>query len=502
MNIFEKIQKKRLDVIIDIIPKLEGTKDDFSKCVIEVPHLGKSIVVEVPNTIMVGQMITKCGLGKKDKTGETGDLILKVIDIESYDIEISTKAVLSGPESAVSVVNVFIPHTSNTIALNVPNNTKEGTVFRLRDRGLHNANGNRGTLYIRIDKIVRYDIDISIKVDLVGPEDAKTVHTVEIPHLKKVVEVAIPNDIEIGQTIRLKGLGWEDGAGNKGDVYLKIEDIIDDNNRKSDMGDGYDRLNSLIGLESIKEEVNGMIDFVRIQIKRKEQGLKSVPMSLHCVFSGNPGTGKTTIARILADVYKEIGVLSKGQLVEVDRSDLVSQYIGETAIKTQEKIKEAIGGILFIDEAYTLIKEDSPRDFGQEAIDTLLKAMEDYRDEFIVIVAGYDELMKKFINSNPGLKSRFSRVIHFPDYSSEEMYQIFRLMCREYQYRMTPEAKKVLKFKLEQLESNKEPNFANAREVRNLFEKVIRNQAIRLSNSPSNDMMKIIEQDILLIGEN
>ncbi len=257
-------------------------------------------------------------------------------------------------------------------------------------------------------------------------------------------------------------------------------------------------MNSLIGLGSIKEDISGMIDFVKIQKIRRDQGLKTVPLSLHCVFSGNPGTGKTTIARILAEVYKEMGILSIGHLVEVDRSELVSQYIGETAIKTMEKIKESLGGVLFIDEAYTLVKEDNPRDHGQEAVDTLLKAMEDYRDDFIVIVAGYENLMKKFINSNPGLASRFSKVFNFPDYSAEEMFDIFYYMCRKYQYRMTADAKYLLNMKLLQIEKNKGDNFSNARGVRNMFEEVVRYQAIRIANANTNtyDIAVITGQDI------
>lgn len=251
----------------------------------------------------------------------------------------------------------------------------------------------------------------------------------------------------------------------------------------------YDKLNNLIGLTAIKNDVSNMINLVKMQIKRKEQGLKTVPVSLHLVFTGNPGTGKTTIARILADIYKEIGVLSKGQLVEVDRSGLVAGYVGQTAIKTQEKINEALGGILFIDEAYTLVKDG--QDFGQEAIDTLLKAMEDHRDDFIVIVAGYTNLMQNFINSNPGLKSRFNKYIEFPDYSADELVRIFYSMCNEYQYTLTADADIILKEKLFEMEKNKDANFANARDVRNLFEMVITRQATRLSQETSNNIMEI-----------
>ena len=212
---------------------------------------------------------------------------------------------------------------------------------------------------------------------------------------------------------------------------------------------------------------------------REEKGMKSVPVSLHLVFSGNPGTGKTTVARILAKLYKEIGILSQGQLVETDRSGLVAGYVGQTAIKTQKKIQEAMGGILFIDEAYMLNQKDE--NFGQEAIDTILKAMEDHRDKFIVIVAGYTELMKEFVESNPGLKSRFNKFFEFPDYTVDELQQIFELQCKKYQYKLTEEADKAVREEIVRLESEKGENFANAREVRNLFEKIITNQAARVS---------------------
>ena len=235
---------------------------------------------------------------------------------------------------------------------------------------------------------------------------------------------------------------------------------------------------------------------MHMQIRRQKQGLKTVPVSLHLVFSGNPGTGKTTVARILAEVYKEIGVLSEGQLIEVDRSGLVAGYVGQTAIKTQEKIEEAIGGILFVDEAYTLVKDGN--DYGQEAIDTILKAMEDHRDDFIVIVAGYTKQMKDFIDSNPGLKSRFNKFIEFPDYTADELVQIFTKMCVEYDFEMTAEAMEIMKKRIYTMEKNKNENFANARDVRNMFEKVITNQATRLAKNPMDDIKRIVADDFVL----
>ena len=243
---------------------------------------------------------------------------------------------------------------------------------------------------------------------------------------------------------------------------------------------GMEELQELIGLTTVKHDVEELIGLAKVRKMREEKGMKAVPVSLHLVFSGNPGTGKTTVARILAKLYKEIGILSEGQLVETDRSGLVAGYVGQTAIKTQKKIEEAMGGVLFIDEAYTLNQEGE--NFGQEAIDTILKAMEDKRDQFIVIVAGYTQLMRDFVESNPGLRSRFNKFFEFPDYTVDELQQIFELQCKKYQYKLTEEADAEVRKEIIRLESEKGENFANAREVRNLFEKIITNQAARVAD--------------------
>ena len=256
-------------------------------------------------------------------------------------------------------------------------------------------------------------------------------------------------------------------------------------------------LEGYIGLGSIKKEVNNLINMVTVYKLRREHDLPTVDLSLHMVFSGNPGTGKTMIARLMSRIYKCLGILSKGQLVEVDRSGLVAGYVGQTATKTSEVIKKAMGGVLFIDEAYTL-NSSSENDFGQEAIDTILKAMEDNRDDLVVIVAGYDGLMDRFIHSNPGLESRFNRYLHFDDYTQEEMMGIFEMQCKKGCYTLTEEAKEAVNEFIAESNTNS-ISFGNARGVRNIFEMILVNQANRLAEAEEitrESLMEITLDDV------
>jgi SpoVK/Ycf46/Vps4 family AAA+-type ATPase len=265
-----------------------------------------------------------------------------------------------------------------------------------------------------------------------------------------------------------------------------------------DISKPLQELNEMIGLNQVKYEITTLINIVKINKLREEKELKQPPLSLHLIFSGNPGTGKTTVARILAKIYYRLGILSKGHLIETDREGLVAGYIGQTAIKTKEIIERAKGGILFIDEAYSLAPSNAGNDFGQEAIDTLIKAMEDYRDDLIVIAAGYPDLMKSFLKSNPGLQSRFNTFINFEDYNPDELLEIFTSFCKQHNYIVEPGAVDTLTGIFEDIYSKTDETFANARTVRNFFEKSIQRQANRLANSGTlseNDLQTLVIED-------
>ena len=261
-------------------------------------------------------------------------------------------------------------------------------------------------------------------------------------------------------------------------------------------------LESYIGLEAVKQEVKNLINMVKVHQMREANGLPTTDLSLHMVFSGNPGTGKTTIARLMARIYHALGILSGGQLVEVDRSGLVAGYVGQTALKTSKVIEKALGGVLFIDEAYAL-NGGGDNDFGQEAIDTILKAMEDHREDLVVIVAGYDDLMEDFIHSNPGLESRFNRFLPFADYSLDEMMDIFATQCKKGAYELESGAEEQVRAFIRE-ENTDGISFGNARGVRNLFERILVQQANRLASLETvtrEDLMKLTSEDVTAARE-
>ncbi len=285
-----------------------------------------------------------------------------------------------------------------------------------------------------------------------------------------------------------------DVAEVKSSVSSKEDDgnVRVQSNEKISLEEALEKLNRLEGLGTVKNQVRDWVDQIKVFKMRKDRGLPVPDMSYHMVFMGNPGTGKTTVARIMSQIYCALGILSEGQLVEVDRSDLVAGYVGQTALKTQAAIKKAVGGILFIDEAYTLA--GSGVDFGQEAIDTLLKAMEDNRSDLVVIVAGYDELMNKFINSNPGLRSRFKNYINFTDYTGAELFNIFTGMCSNNGYRLEDDVKTAMRAYFNALYQNRDENFGNGRDVRNLFESIVTRQSRRIASAsrPTDEDMQTI----------
>ena len=256
-------------------------------------------------------------------------------------------------------------------------------------------------------------------------------------------------------------------------------------------------LDTYIGLNVVKDEVHDLINMVQVYKLREQHDLPTTDMSLHMVFTGNPGTGKTMMARMMARIYRSLGILSKGQLVEVDRSGLVAGYVGQTALKTQKVIEKAMGGVLFIDEAYAL-NGKSENDFGQEAIDTILKAMEDHRDDLVVIVAGYTELMDRFIHSNPGLESRFNRFLMFEDYTPEQMAAIFKMQCKKGCYVLAQGTEELVRDFI--AEESADDSFGNARGVRNLFEHILvaqNNRLAKMENVTRDDLMQILPDDVL-----
>ncbi len=257
-------------------------------------------------------------------------------------------------------------------------------------------------------------------------------------------------------------------------IIHELKNIEDDSLEKV-----LQELNNLVGLENVKKDVNELVNLLKVQQTRTTQGLKNIEITLHTVFIGPPGTGKTTVARLLGRIFKHLEFLSKGQLIETDREGLVAGYVGQTATKVDALVNQAKGGVLFIDEAYAL-NQNIGNDYGAEAVNTLLKRMEDFREDFAVVVAGYDEPMQIFIDSNPGLRSRFNRYFHFDHFSPIELFSIFETYCKKTDFVLTEEAKEKLKDTFELLYEKRDESFGNARVIRNIFEKCIQKQANRI----------------------
>ncbi|MBE6711015.1 MAG: AAA family ATPase [Ruminococcaceae bacterium] len=316
------------------------------------------------------------------------------------------------------------------------------------------------------------------------PQTSAKTGTPAAPQNPAPVKPAQPSDADL-----IKASGSGDGA-----KPAEPEETLPE---KENIDDLRKELDSYIGLDEVKKEVKSLINMATVYKMRRDNNLPTADVSLHMVFSGNPGTGKTMIARFMARVYHSLGILSKGQLVEVDRSGLVAGYIGQTAIKTAKVLEGAIGGVLFIDEAYTLTAK-TENDFGFEAVDTILKSMEDNRDDLVVIVAGYIDLMEDFIDSNPGLRSRFNKYIRFDDYSADEMMGIFDLQCKKSCYMPDDEAKAALKEYFTAV-SEAAGEFGNARGVRNTFERLLTEQANRVAGMTDisrDDLMTITKADV------
>lgn len=306
------------------------------------------------------------------------------------------------------------------------------------------------------------------------------------PETKVILETVYDALLPFLGRIKIKELSQESSPKSNSNIEESFEDL-------------YYQLNSLIGLHKVKDSVNNLITYHKIQKLRSQFSLKIPDRTLHLAFLGNPGTGKTSVARIIGKMYRQLGLLSKSHFIEVSRTDLIAGYQGQTALKVKQVIEKAKGGVLFIDEAYSLTENDHSDSYGRECLTELTKALEDYRNDLVVIVAGYTDLMKSFFDSNPGLKSRFNTFIEFNDYDSNELVEIFEQMSNRDDYKLSAEAKDKLYPIIQNEISNKNDKFANGRYVRNLYEDVVMNHARRLDSmaSPSlYDLQCITLQDI------
>ena len=328
------------------------------------------------------------------------------------------------------------------------------------------------------------------KLAIVIVEDSSKVATIAL--LRKISETVDnpKHEIEVKKVAQLVNSSLIEFYGYSTiQGICKPTDEVDEDTRT--LQDLLDELNALVGLEKVKNKVQDLIVYQKVQKMRWEKNFHSAKNTLHLAFTGNPGTGKTTVARIVGRIYKHIGLLSKGHFVEVSRTDLIAGYQGQTALKVKKVIEQAKGGVLFIDEAYSITENDHSDSYGRECLTELTKALEDYREDLVVIVAGYTEPMNKFFESNPGLKSRFNTFIEFDDYSPNELDKILIFMCKNNDYSLDEEAKEKIHLFFEQQTLAKDENFANGRLVRNLYDDLVMNHARRVINTANPDSAEL-----------
>jgi tetratricopeptide (TPR) repeat protein len=420
-----------------------------------------------------GKMVTLVEMEKHEEAIEAAHTLLEICDDESpeyYSAKFIITACSCDLGKYQDVVNrplVLLPESEETNYMNA-------LLWYFRYFSLKKTNASEEECNEAYEEALRYNPDIESTDEVKELLENKP----PSPSVKPEYEISEDNAGESSLDDMLRNLnGEKDGK--------TLEDLLKE-------------LNDLTGLSSVKQDVNSQINLVKLRKIREEKGLNQLDLSLHMVFSGNPGTGKTTVARLIAEIYHKLGVLSKGHLVEVDRADLVAGYVGQTALKVQEVVQNALGGILFIDEAYTLTSKGG-NDFGDEAIATLLKAMEDNRDDFLVIVAGYPDLMNEFLQSNPGLRSRFNKFIHFEDYSPDELIDILNMRCRKSAMTLSEDSQTYARAFFEKHCKEKGADFANGRDVRNFFEQAYRNMSNRVAikENPSKEDLSLIILDDL-----